>query len=140
MLRSFDDTFGFEATHRHRNPTGRCPPPAAFAWPAVAAVRMMAAAFCEGLAAHREYEALRSRGITHERALRKRSASAARGCRGKRSRHCISPEGHERRSRPHSTSLAERKISAHALTTCRHQAAGEANKEISAKLARLALI
>jgi len=31
---------------------------------------MMAAAFCEGLAAHREYEALRSRGITHERALR----------------------------------------------------------------------
>ena len=70
MLRSFDDTFGFGPTHRQRNPTGRCPPPAAFAWPAVAAVRMMAAAFCEGLAAHREYEALRSRGITHERALR----------------------------------------------------------------------
>lgn len=65
MLRSFDDTFGCEATHRHRNPTGWCPPsPALSAWSAVGA------AFCEGLAAHREYEALRSRGITHERALR----------------------------------------------------------------------
>jgi hypothetical protein len=31
---------------------------------------MMCAAFCEGLAAHREYEGLRSRGIAHERALR----------------------------------------------------------------------
>jgi hypothetical protein len=31
---------------------------------------MMGAAFCEGLAAHREYEALRSRGMAHERALR----------------------------------------------------------------------
>ena len=70
MLRSFDDTFGFEATHRHRNPTGRCPPPAAFAGSAVAAVRGMGAAFCEGLAAHREYEALRSRGLAHEAALR----------------------------------------------------------------------
>ena len=71
MLRSFDDTFDFKATHRHRNPNGRCsPPPAASAWPAVAAVRMMGAAFCEGLAAHREYEALRSRGMAHERALR----------------------------------------------------------------------
>jgi hypothetical protein len=31
---------------------------------------MMGASFCEGLAAHREYEALRSRGMAHERALR----------------------------------------------------------------------
>src|SRR5438876_1365125 len=69
--RSFDDTFGCEAIHRHRNPTGWCPPPPALSvWSAVAAVRMMGAAFCEGLAAHREYEALRSRGIAHERALR----------------------------------------------------------------------
>ena len=71
MLRSFDETFGFEPAHRHRNSTGRCPPPPAVsAWSAVAAVRKMGAAFCEGLAAHREYEALRSRGIAHERALR----------------------------------------------------------------------
>ena len=71
MLRSFDDTFSCEATHRHRNPTGWCSPPSAVsARSAVAAVGMMGAAFCEGLAAHREYEALRSRGIAHERALR----------------------------------------------------------------------
>jgi hypothetical protein len=71
MLRSFDDTFGCEATYRHRNPTGWCPPPRALSvWSAVAAVRMMGAAFCEGLAAHREYEPLRSRGIAHDRALR----------------------------------------------------------------------
>jgi hypothetical protein len=31
---------------------------------------MMWDAFCEGLAAHREYEALRSRGVAHGRALR----------------------------------------------------------------------
>ena len=71
MLRSFDDTFGCEATHRHRNPTGWCPPPPVVsAWSAVAAVRMMGAAFCEGLAAHREYEELRSRGMPHDTALR----------------------------------------------------------------------
>ena len=71
MLRSFDDVFGFEATHWQRKLTGRSPaPPAASAWPALAAVRMMCDAFCEGLAAHREYEALRSRGIGHGRALR----------------------------------------------------------------------
>jgi hypothetical protein len=71
MLRNFDDTLGFEPTHRHRNPTSWCPPPpAASSWSAVTAVRMMWDAFCEGLAARREYEALRSRGIAHGRALR----------------------------------------------------------------------
>ena len=70
MLRNFDDTLGFEPTHRERSPAGWSPPPPAASWPAVAAVRMMRDAFCEGLAAHREYEALRSRGIAHDRALR----------------------------------------------------------------------
>jgi hypothetical protein len=69
MLRSFDDTLGFDATHRRSTPIGRSPPPAA-SWSVVAAVGMMWDAFCEGLAAHREYEALRSRGIGHGRALR----------------------------------------------------------------------
>jgi hypothetical protein len=70
MLRSFDDTLGFESTHRQRKLTGWSPPRSASVWSAVAAVRMMWDAFCEGLAAHREYEALRSRGVAHERALR----------------------------------------------------------------------
>jgi hypothetical protein len=71
MLRRFDDPLGFEPTHRQRNLTGWSPPPpAASSWPAVTAVRMMCEAFFEGLAAHRAYEALRSRGIAHERALR----------------------------------------------------------------------
>jgi len=70
MLRRFDDPLGFETTHRPRNVTGRSPPPPASSWHAVAAVWMMWEAFCEGLAAHREYEALRSRGIGHSRALR----------------------------------------------------------------------
>jgi hypothetical protein len=70
MLRNFDGLLGFEPTHREENLAGWSPPPPAASWPAVAAVRMMGAAFCEGLAAHREYEALRSRGMAHERALR----------------------------------------------------------------------
>jgi hypothetical protein len=64
MLRNCDDTLGFDPIHRERNLTVWSSPPA------VSAVRKMGAAFCEGLAAHREYEALRSRGIAHERALR----------------------------------------------------------------------
>ena len=88
MLRSFDDTFSCEATHRHRNPTGWCPPPPVVsAWSAVAAVRMMGAAFCEGLAAHREYEALRSRGMAHERALRE---ALGLGC-SRLSRETVTP-------------------------------------------------
>jgi hypothetical protein len=71
MLRNCDDTLGFEPIHRKANLAGWSPPPpAASARRAVAAVWMMWDAFCEGLAAHREYEALRSRGIGHGRALR----------------------------------------------------------------------
>jgi hypothetical protein len=71
MLRNLDDPLGFEAIHPQRNLTAWSPPPPAVsAWSAVAAVRMMWAAFCEGLAAHREYEDLRSRGRAHEAALR----------------------------------------------------------------------
>jgi hypothetical protein len=71
MLRAFDGTLDFHVSHREGNRAGCSPPPpAASAWLAVAAVRMMGEAFCEGLAAHREYEALRSRGIAHGRALR----------------------------------------------------------------------
>ena len=71
MLRNCDDTLGLDPIHRERNLTvWSSPPPAVSARPAVAAVRKMGAAFCEGLAAYREYDALRSRGIAHEWALR----------------------------------------------------------------------
>ena len=70
MLRNFDDPLGFEPIRREANLAAWPPSPSASSWSAVAAVRMMGAAFCEGLAAHREYEALRSRGMAHERALR----------------------------------------------------------------------
>jgi hypothetical protein len=70
MLRNCDDTLGFEPIHRERNLARWSPSPPVSSWPAVTAVRMMCEAFCEGLAAHREYEALRSRGIAHGRALR----------------------------------------------------------------------
>jgi hypothetical protein len=70
MLRSFDDQLGFKPTHREANLAVWSPSPSASSWSPVAVVRMIGAAFCEGLAAHREYEALRSRGMAHERALR----------------------------------------------------------------------
>ena len=70
MLRNFDDPLGFEPNHREGNLAAWSPSPSNSSWSPVAAVRMMCDAFCEGLAAHREYEALRSRGIGHGRALR----------------------------------------------------------------------
>src|SRR5262249_46672431 len=83
MLRNFDDRLGFEPIHRERKLAGWSPPPPASSRSAVAAVRMMWDAFCEGLAAHREYEALRSRGIAHGRgaagSARPRLLTAAAG-------------------------------------------------------------
>jgi hypothetical protein len=99
MLRNCDDTLGFEPIHRKANLAGWSPP--ASSWHAVAAVRMMWDAFCEGLAAHREYEALRSRGIGHGRALRE---ALGLGC-SRLQRETVTPlyfagRGIERRSRP----------------------------------------
>jgi len=87
MLRNCDATLGFEPIHRERKLAGWSPPPPAASWPAVAAVRMMWDAFCEGLAAHREYEALRSRGIAHGRALRE---ALGLGC-SRLSRETVTP-------------------------------------------------
>ena len=70
MLRNCDDTLGFGPIRRKANLAGWSSSPLAASWHAVVAVWMMWDAFCEGLAAHREYEALRSRGIGHGRALR----------------------------------------------------------------------
>jgi hypothetical protein len=69
MLGNRDATLGLEPVRRERKLARWSPPPPASSWHAVVAVWMMWDAFCEGLAAHREYEALRSRGIGHGRAL-----------------------------------------------------------------------
>ena len=45
-------------------------PAALSAWPMVAALATMGEALREGLAAYREYEELRSRGMPHDTALR----------------------------------------------------------------------
>ena len=64
------------ATHPHAAHHATSPPalfvrPAALSdWPMVAALAAMGEALREGLAACREYEELRSRGIPHDTALR----------------------------------------------------------------------
>ena len=72
MLRNFDCAACFDEVHQARTPTGRsAPPPAASAsWPIVSALRAMWGQLGEGLAAHRHYERLRSRGVPHATALR----------------------------------------------------------------------
>jgi hypothetical protein len=78
MLRNFHYEPDFDATLAGTNPTVQSSTPT---WRT--ALRKMCDAWCEGLAAHRQYEHLRSRGIPHERALREAlgigavSASAA---------------------------------------------------------------
>ena len=63
------------AAHHATSPPGLfVPPTAASAWPMLAALAMMGESLREGLAACREYEELRSRGMPHDTALR-----AARG-------------------------------------------------------------
>jgi hypothetical protein len=71
MFRNFDEASSFHPTHQNWKPAGcASQATAASPWPALSALLMMGDALCEGLAAHRQYEALRSRGIPHDRALR----------------------------------------------------------------------
>jgi hypothetical protein len=58
------------AHHATSPPDLFVPPKAASAWPMVAALAAMGEALREGLAACREYEELRSRGMPHDSALR----------------------------------------------------------------------
>jgi hypothetical protein len=59
------------AAHHATSPPGLfVRPTAASAWPMLAALAAMGEALSEGLAAHREYEELRSRGMPHDSALR----------------------------------------------------------------------
>jgi hypothetical protein len=59
------------AAHHATSPPGLfVQPTAASAWPMLAALAAMGEALREGLAACREYEELRSRGMPHDTALR----------------------------------------------------------------------
>ncbi len=61
----------FHHCHRTADLTGQCSPSTiAPFWPTLAALGMMGDALREGLAASREYEHLRSRGFSHDAALR----------------------------------------------------------------------
>ena len=61
----------FDGTDRRVSPSGRSARrSAAPFWPAATAVGTIFAALREGLAAHRRYETLRSRGVPHDTALR----------------------------------------------------------------------
>jgi hypothetical protein len=62
---------GFGEIRRETNARGRCTqPPAASSWPTVTALRAACDALREGLAASRQYEQLRSRGVPHDTAIR----------------------------------------------------------------------
>lgn len=66
----------------------RCARPA-HSWPALLVLRMMGEALRDGLAAHRHYEELRSRGVAHDSALRQALAIAPAP--SERARERISP-------------------------------------------------
>ena len=70
MLRNCHYAPGFENSHRQASPAHRSTRPAAAAWSIAATLRAIGEAWREGLAAHRGYEHLRSRGMAHDAALR----------------------------------------------------------------------
>jgi hypothetical protein len=73
MLRIFSTETRVAST-----PGGRrsCARPATHSWPAHTVLRKMWEALRDGLAAHRHYEELRSRGVAHDSALRQALAIA----------------------------------------------------------------
>ena len=70
MLRNCHYAPDFENSHRDANPAHRSTRPAAAASSIAATLRAIGEAWHEGLAAHRAYEHLRSRGMAHDTALR----------------------------------------------------------------------
>jgi hypothetical protein len=69
MLRILDATRSAPAHERHRFVPPR--------WAPLTALRATCEALREGLAVHREYEALRSKGVPHDAALREALAIGA---------------------------------------------------------------
>ena len=71
MLHSLHYAPGFDETRGETKPAGRfAGPTAASCWPTVIALRATCDALREGLAASRQYEQLRSRGVPHDTAIR----------------------------------------------------------------------
>ena len=71
MLRNLRYASGFDHVRHETAPTDRAAQPtAALSWPVVSFLRTMWDQMGEGLAAHRHYERLRSRGMPHAAALR----------------------------------------------------------------------
>src|SRR5262245_41309125 len=71
MLSTCHCTTHLDVAHQATSPPGLFVRPTALsAWPMVAALATMGEALREGLAAQREYEELRSRGLPHDTALR----------------------------------------------------------------------
>lgn len=70
MLRNIQYAPGFGQSCRATGPAGRSSRrPASLSWLAVTGLRTICDAFREGLAAHRRYKDLRSRGMPHETAV-----------------------------------------------------------------------
>ena len=71
MLWNCDHAPSLDEAHRKMDPAGRSAQrTASSSWPIATTLRTMCDAWREGLAAHRQYEHLRSRGIPHESAIR----------------------------------------------------------------------
>ena len=85
MLQNFQYLPNLHETRRGTDSASR---PVA-SWPIATALRAMWDAFREGLAAHREYENLRSRRMSHDRALRE--ALGFGPCPGRRTRCTSKP-------------------------------------------------
>ena len=89
MLRTIDSSPRLSATSHERFSPG--------AWPPLTVLHAMCEALHEGLAVHRQYEALRSKGVPHDAALRRATAigplppQPARDKRNKNHARCARP-------------------------------------------------
>jgi hypothetical protein len=70
MLGNLDFALRCAGVHHQTDPTNRPGQPTASFWPIVSALLTFWEQLREGLAAHRHYERLRSRGVPHGAALR----------------------------------------------------------------------
>jgi hypothetical protein len=70
MSRSSHCTSGFDGAHLEVKVPWQAAPVTASSWPILTVLQAMWGAFRDGLAAHQQYECLRSKGTPHDTALR----------------------------------------------------------------------